>query len=170
MAKAPKVKKRGKKKGNLLTFLFLILPAALVVLPTTILFGVGLVPTLVALVTDRDPDKTAGITVGGLNFCGCMPFAIDLWKTGHSIPGVMSKLSDPLTWLVMYGAAAVGWFLYFTIPPLVASTEIGRAEKRIEALKKKRVALIQEWGPDVSGDEEAEMAASAGAAPGANPA
>jgi hypothetical protein len=157
MAKSPARQKRG-KKSSLMTFLFLILPAALVVLPTTVLFGVGLVPTLVALVTDRDPDKTAAITVGGLNFCGCMPYAIDLWKTGHSVAGVMSKLADPLTWLVIYGAAGAGWLLYFTIPPLVATTEIGRAEKRIEMLKKKRITLIQEWGPDVSGDPADEPA------------
>lgn len=152
MAKAKSKKKGG--KSNIITFLFLVIPAALVVLPTTIIFGVGLVPTLVALATDRDTEKSAAITVGGLNFCGCMPFAIDLWKTGHNVAAAMAKLADPFTWLIMYGAAGAGWLLYFTIPPLVATAEINRAEKRIDALKKKRVALIQEWGPDVSHDED----------------
>lgn len=148
-----KTRKKG-RKGNILTFLFLIVPAALVVLPTTMIFCIGLLPTMVALAVDRDPEKSAAITVGGLNFCGCMPFAIDLWKTGHNIAAAMSKLADPMTWLVMYGAAGAGWLLYFTIPPLVASAEIARAEKRIDALKKKRVGMIQEWGPDVSNTED----------------
>ena len=152
MAKAKPRKKGG--KNHTMTFLFLVLPAALVVLPTTILLGVGMVPTLVALATDRDPEKSAAITVGSLNLCGCIFFAIELWKTGHTIAAALAKLGDPMTWLVMYGAAGAGWMLYFTIPPLVASAEISRAEKRIDTLKKKRVGLIQEWGPDVSNEED----------------
>jgi hypothetical protein len=156
MAKARPRKKSG--KSNVMTFLFLVVPAALVVLPTTIIFGVGMVPTMVALATDRDPEKSAALTVGSLNLCGCIPYAIELWKSGHNIAAALAKLGDPMTWLAMYGAAGAGWLLYFTIPPLVASAEVSRAEKRIDALKKKRVSLIQEWGPDVSTDEDDMLA------------
>ncbi|WP_207459424.1 hypothetical protein [Azospirillum sp. SYSU D00513] len=144
--------KKKKRRNTLLTFLLLIFPAALIVLPTTILFGIGMVPTFVAYAVDRDPDKSAPITVGGLNFCGCMPFAIDLWKHNHDIMSAMKIFGDPIAWLVMYGAAAVGWALYYAIPPAVANAEIGRAERRIEALKQTKVALVQQWGPDVAGD------------------
>ncbi|CAO3434108.1 hypothetical protein [Azospirillum endophyticum] len=144
--------RKKKKKGGALTLILLIIPAALIVLPTTILFGIGMIPTIVAYVVDRDPDKSAPITVGGLNFCGCMPFAIDLWKHQHTIGAAAKIFADPLAWLVMYSAAAVGWGLYYGIPPLVAGMEITRAEKRVEVLKQKRVALVQEWGPDVAGD------------------
>ncbi|MBK1842842.1 hypothetical protein JHL17_36160 [Azospirillum sp. YIM B02556] len=144
--------RKKKKKGGALTLILLIVPAALIVLPTTILFGIGMIPTIVAYVVDRDPDKSAPITVGGLNFCGCMPFAIDLWKHQHTIGAAAKIFADPLAWLVMYSAAAVGWGLYYGIPPLVAGMEITRAEKRVEVLKQKRVALVQEWGPDVAGD------------------
>ncbi|CAO3357778.1 hypothetical protein [Azospirillum melinis] len=141
-----------KKKGGALTLILLIVPAALIVHPTTILFGIGMIPTIVAYVVDRDPDKSAPITVGGLNFCGCMPFAIDLWKHQHTLGAVAKILADPLSWLVMYSAAAVGWGIYYGIPPLVAGMEVSRAEKRVEVLKQKKVALVQEWGPDVAGD------------------
>ncbi|MBP2233017.1 hypothetical protein [Azospirillum agricola] len=145
-------RKRKKKKGGMLTLILLIIPAGLIVLPTSILFGIGMIPTIVAYVVDRDPDKSAPITVGGLNFCGCMPFAIELWKHQHTIGAAAKIFADPLAWLVMYGAAAVGWGLYYGIPPLVAGLEITRAEKRVEVLKGKKVALVQEWGPDVAGD------------------
>lgn len=153
----PRAKSRGKakRKGggrHIWTFLLLILPAALVVLPTTIVFGVGMIPTIVAFVVDRDPEKPAPITVGGLNFCGCMPYAIDLWKHGHTIGAAAKVFADPLAWLVMYGAAAIGWAFYYGIPPMVANAEVMRAEKRIEVLRKKKVALVQEWGPQVAGD------------------
>ena len=144
--------RKKKKKGGGLTLILLIIPAALIVLPTTILFGIGMIPTIVAYVVDRDPDKSAPITVGGLNFCGCMPFAIDLWKHQHTIGAAAKVFADPLAWLVMYSAAAVGWGLFYGIPPLVAGMEVTRAEKRVEVLKQKKVALVQEWGPDVAGD------------------
>ena len=144
--------RKKKKKGGGLTLILLIIPAALIVLPTTILFGIGMIPTIVAYVVDRDPDKSAPITVGGLNFCGCMPFAIDLWKHQHTIGAAAKVFADPLAWLVMYSAAAVGWGLYYGIPPLVAGMEVTRAEKRVEVLKQKKVALVQEWGSDVAGD------------------
>lgn len=144
--------RKRKKKGGALTLILLIVPAALIVLPTTILFGIGMIPTIVAYVVDRDPDKSAPITVGGLNFCGCMPFAIDLWKHQHTIGAAAKVFADPLSWLVMYSAAAVGWGIYYGIPPMVAGMEVTRAEKRVEVLKQKKVALVQEWGPDVAGD------------------
>jgi len=144
--------RRRKKKGGMLTLILLIIPAGLIVLPTSILFGIGMIPTIVAYVVDRDPEKSAPITVGGLNFCGCMPFAIELWKHQHTIGAAAKIFADPLAWLVMYGAAAVGWGLYYGIPPLVAGMEVSRAEKRVEVLKGKKVALVQEWGPDVAGD------------------
>lgn len=144
--------RRRKKKGGMLTLILLIIPAGLIVLPTTILFGIGMIPTIVAYVVDRDPEKSAPITVGGLNFCGCMPFAIDLWKHQHTLGAAAKIFADPLAWLVMYGASAVGWGLYYGIPPLVAGLEVARAEKRVEVLKGKKVALVQEWGPDVAGD------------------
>lgn len=147
-----KKKKRTKRKGSMLTLVLLVIPAALVVLPTSILFGVDMIPTIVAYVVDRDPEKSAPITVGGLNFCGCMPFAIDLWKHNHTIMAAGKVFADPLSWLVMYGAAAVGWALYYGIPPVVANVEVSRAEKRVEALKQTKVALVQEWGPEVAGE------------------
>ncbi len=143
---------KRKKKGSMLTVILLLIPAGLVVLPTSILFGIGMIPTMVAYVIDRDPEKSAPITVGGLNFCGCMPFAIDLWKHNHTIAAAGKIFADPVAWLVMYGAAAVGWALYFGIPPAVANLEVLRAEKRVDGLKQKKVALVQEWGPDVAGE------------------
>ena len=141
-----------RKRKSLWTFLLLLLPAGLVVLPTSILFGLGMIPTMVAYVIDRDPEKPAPITVGGLNFCGCLPYAIDLWKQGGGISAALKVFADPMAWLVMYGAAAVGWAFYYGIPPAVANAEIMRSERRIDALKQRKVSLVQEWGPDVAAE------------------
>lgn len=160
----PPRKPARKKRGNVWTFMLLVIPAAMVMLATTVLLLVGMIPTMVAFVIDRDPDKPAPITVGGLNFCGCLPFAIDLWKHGGGVAQVMKLLVDPMAWLVMYGAAAVGWAFFFGIPPLVASAEIMRSERRVELLKTKKVALVKEWGPEVAGDPSDDGGADGGSA------
>jgi len=149
--------KRGKRRkkgggGNIWTFLLLIIPAALVVMATTVLFVIGMIPTAVAFVIDRDPEKPAPITVGALNFCGCLPFAINLWLQGNTLGGLGRMLANPMSWLIMYGGAAVGWAFYFGIPPMVASAEVMRSEKRIAELRQRKAELVGAWGPEVAGD------------------
>lgn len=149
--------KRGARRrrsggGNIWTFLLLVIPAALVVMATTILFVIGMIPTAVAFVIDRDPEKPAPITVGSLNFCGCLPFAINLWLQGNTMSKLGGLLANPMSWLIMYGAAAVGWAFYFGIPPMVASAEVMRSEKRIAELRQRKAELVGAWGPEVAGD------------------
>jgi hypothetical protein len=144
--------RRTRKRTSMWTFLFLVCPAALVMGSTTMIILAGMIPTMVAYVIDRDSSKPAAIAVGGFNFCGCLPFAILLWKGDHSFRQSFQILSQPLSWLLMFGAAAIGWAFYFGIPPLIAGAEVAKAERKIEALKKRKVSLVQEWGPDVAAD------------------
>jgi hypothetical protein len=74
---------RGRKKGkgassSVFTMLLIMLPVGLIFLPSTILLAAGMIPTAVAYVVDRDPDKTAPMTVGGLNLAGVVTFLISL--------------------------------------------------------------------------------------------
>lgn len=151
-------KKPAKKSGGgggLITFLVLAAPAGLFAMPTALLFAVGMIPSFVAYIIDRDPDKTAPMTVAPLNICGVLPFAMDLWKHQHTVQAATHAMGDPLTWLVMYGAAGIGWALYFLVPPIVTNFEVMRAESRIETLNGKKKDLIEEWGPDVALTDEA---------------
>lgn len=149
--------RRARSKGNGLTVLLLIVvPLSLLFMPTAVLLAVGLVPTAVAFVIDRDPDKTAPMTVGALNFVGVMVFAIRLWRGQHTLSGVMALLGDPFTWLGMYGAAAVGWALYYGIPPAVAMWTAMRAETRIGRLREHQQELMEEWGSEVHGEPTAD--------------
>ncbi|MEI6559540.1 MAG: hypothetical protein WCO00_14140 [Rhodospirillaceae bacterium] len=141
--------------GGLVTFLVLAAPAAIFAMPTALLFSVGMIPSLVAYIVDRDPDKTAPLTVAPLNVCGILPFVMEMWKHQHTMQAATHFLGDPMTWLVMYGASAIGWALYFIVPPVVTNFEVMRAQGRIEALGAKRKDLIEEWGPDVALDDEA---------------
>lgn len=150
--------RQGRKGGPMMTMLLLCLPLGLLFMPTALLMLVGLVPTAVAYVADRDPDKTAPLTVGAMNLVGVMPFAIGLWQRDHTLAGAMRVLGDPFSWLGMYGAAAVGWALYNGIPPMVAMWIAMRAEGRIQHLEEHQRDLVREWGPEVRGEREEQAA------------
>jgi hypothetical protein len=101
---------RTAKRGALLGLIVLI-PLGALMLPTAILVLVGMIPTMVAFMIDRDPEKSAGLTVGAMNLCGVMPFLITLWQSNHSIERSVQILLTPFTFFLMYGAAGVGWLL-----------------------------------------------------------
>jgi hypothetical protein len=93
--------------------------------------------------------------VVSINICGILPFVIEAWKHQYTVPETLRLVADPVTLLVMFGAAAVGWAFYYAIPPMVMSFEVMRAEARIESLQGTKRDLIEEWGPDVALDDEA---------------
>jgi hypothetical protein len=147
---------RGRKKGKgassgIFTMLLIMLPVGLIFLPSTILLAAGMIPTAVAYVVDRDPDKTAPMTVGGLNLAGVVTFLISLWQAGHTMAALSKVLTDPFAWLVMYGAAGLGWSLYYGIPPAVAGWITLRAESRISRITEEQQELVALWGSEVNG-------------------
>lgn len=130
-----------------------LLPVGLLLLPTTLLFAVGMVPTLVALIVDRSREKLAALVVGSLNFSGVMPSAIVLWRDGHTVSAVLRILSDPIDWLTMFGAAGLGWLIYYSVPPLVAELTSLQHQREIDRYEQRQKALVEEWGKAVAGEE-----------------
>lgn len=145
---------RRRSAGGFLVVLFLLLPFGLLVLPTTLLLAAGLIPTMVAIIADRDPDKSAALSVGAMNFAGVMPFCIQLWQGGHTSDLTFRLLSAPTTWIIMYAAAGAGWIVYYIVPRLVAGYNVSRAEAKIAELQVGRNDLIADWGPEVAGRPE----------------
>lgn len=144
-------------KTALLT-LILLLPLALIFLPTTLLLAIGMLPTVVAVIIDREPEKYAAITVAPLNFCGVLPWLIKLWRGHHTMADALASLSDPLTLMIMLGAAGAGWLLYYGIPPVVAAVITQRNNTEIKRMREHQAKLVAEWG--------AEVAGTAGSSPG----
>ena len=151
---AARSKKRPRSAGKgamiVLLLMFMALAAGLF-LPTSIVLGAAMVPTIVALLTDQDPEKYATLTVGPLNFCGVLPMAITLWSGENSLTQALRLLSDPVNWLMMYGAAGLGWMLFYMIPPVVAAFVVRRHEAEIARLTEHQEKLVEEWGAEVAG-------------------
>ena len=129
---------------------------AIFTLPTVLILGIGMLPTAAALLTDRRKEKYATLCVGCMNFMGVLPFMIKLWTEDHSYDHAFTVIADPFTWLVMYGAAALGWSIYFVAPGIVGMFIAVRTEQRIQRLKKRQRDLIEEWGPGVARRKEDE--------------
>lgn len=124
-------------------------------LPTSIILAIGMLPTFIAMLVEDDADHTAPITVGAMNFAGVMPFIILLWQRGQTLNNALNLMTEPVNWLVMYGAALGGWIVYFVLPSFVAVWATLRAEFKIRELKALQEKLQKEWGPDVTGARQA---------------
>ena len=145
----------GKKRklgwyGRLL--IISVLAAALVFLPTTIVLMFGMIPTAVAALVDRHKERTLALTVGAMNLAGCMPFLLDLWtETEHKLADAVHIIANPVTIIVMYSAAGIGWLIYLNMTAIVAAIVIKRHETRLKQIRERLDELLEDWGEEVTG-------------------
>ncbi len=152
-AKMKAVPSDGKAGGRSSRSLWLIVLGVLIIsigLPTVMILVVGMLPTIVALIVDRTPQKYAPFCVGGMNFSGVFPSLLTLWTTTHSFSRSLDILADPYALLVMYGAAGFGWMLYMAIPPVISTFVTVIAQRRSAQLRAIQKRLLDEWGDAVA--------------------
>lgn len=146
-------KKKSKKvvfKSRLLLSMMLL--TSIAVLPTTIIFFIGMLPTFAARMTDQGKQKTRVLTVGFMNFAACFPFWYKLMQGGHKFDFAVSLVLDPFNIVVMYGGALVGYMIEWGLSGFVAGLMVQRGRKRLEDIKKTQVELVERWGSEVAGD------------------
>ena len=138
--------------GPLLTLVVIfIMAVAMTALPLAILLLVGTLPTWVAGFVDRHRRYYLARTVGAINLAGVMPGVLRMWEQGITFSNLQMVIGSPYSWLVMYGAAAFGWLLYFCVPPVVGMIVEVRIEDTKRRLEARAKALIEEWGEEVTG-------------------
>ncbi|MCL2469919.1 MAG: hypothetical protein FWF24_06825 [Alphaproteobacteria bacterium] len=148
--KTPKAKGKGRFKKIL--FLLILLAIAPKALPTFLLC-VGLLPTLVAWMFSSKDDRYELAAIGYLNLAGVLPFILDLWEKGQRMEEAMRIAHEPYTWVIMFGAAGLGWLIMFALPPFVAAFTATTHESRLRTLQEARQELEKIWGPKVGSDE-----------------
>ncbi len=146
-------KKKPKRKLTWKETLFMVigLLMAIVFLPTTIMLGVGMLPTIVCASVDRTKGMVRTMTVGAMNLAGCIPFIIELWAKGHTFDISFDYLIQPRTIIVMYFAAAMGYLIDWAMTGIVCSIMIEKAKGRIKDIEKRHTALVERWGIEVNG-------------------
>lgn len=119
-------------------------------LPTVFLLFFGMLPTMVAYIVDRTKEKYATFCVASMNFCGLYPYLMDLWVESHTILAATSIMADVFALVIIYGAAAFGWVIYTSVPPVVSSFLSVIAQQRVTTLRTQQRKLIEEWGEAVA--------------------
>lgn len=151
-AKAGKPAKAGKKKGAALRiFLLLLGSIALIFLikHSFIFLMIGMMPTVIAYLVDSDSEKQRFRVVRNFNLIGVLPSLPGLIAQGNSVVAVHGALSNPYSWLTMYGAALVGFLLVWITPAISYFLMDLNTTRRIRRLEKAQDTLRKEWGPGV---------------------
>jgi len=171
MAKKPKKAappppaKRGGKPGGSpimrnLGLIIIAIPLIFLFMPTVLFLAFAMLPTFVAVVTDKGNKRYGGITVGGMNFAGAAPYVLDMWMGTHDIAAALTLLSDVFALMLIYGCAAFGWVLYTGTPSMVTAFMSMTSTRRLAALRAKQKQLIEDWGPEVAATDEPEIGAA----------
>lgn len=148
--KAAKPSTKSKGGGGKLILLMTLAGCFIPFGVPTLLVCVGLLPSLVALVTDTDENRSGLATIGYLNLAGVLPFLVELWQNGQTMEAALRIVRDPFSWVVMFGSAGVGHLMLYTIPPIVASMVLMKQESRLRTLREGIRQLEAIWGADVS--------------------
>lgn len=128
---------------------FMLFVTAIMFLPTTILFFVCMIPTLVAAIVDNHARKTAWLTIGAMNGAGTLPIWINMMEEGHTLQAAFHQILDPSSVLVPYGGAAIGWIINSNVTPFVAMIVLKKNEKRVRDIEQRQQELIRKWGKGV---------------------
>lgn len=137
----------GINKGVVLLVLAALVPFSL---PTVVLVGFGMLPTLASWATEKGPNKYAFLCVGGLNFSGVFPYLFSLWFGVHTLDEAIRMLTDPVMLMTAYGCSVLGWGIYAGMPPMVASYLASSSQRRVNNLKAAQKKLVDDWGDEVS--------------------
>lgn len=146
----------GAKGGKMSRFralltLFFAVVAAIVFLPSTIVFVITMLPTFVAVIVDKSPQKAATLTVGALNLAGMIPAWLRLWQNGQTIEIALDVATNHMVLIIAYGAAGFGWVIYQNVTPFVSGIIVRRTEKRVRQIETRLQAMREKWGPEIAG-------------------
>ena len=151
-----KQKMRFKHKVMLITFSLLMMA---LLRTGFVFFVIGMMPCIVAYYMDVSKHHYTFKTVFAANLSGMMPFITKLIAAGPSSTLLQEIMGDSTTWIMIYGAALIGWLL-IVVCPIAAQVLVAGAHQtqfvRYDWLQKK---LESEWGAEVkqfSGDPHHE--------------
>jgi len=142
---------------------------AVYALPLFILLYGGLMPTLVAYITDERRGKHLLITVGAMNGAGVLLAFRPFFANSFSLDSGLAAVSNPSSWLLMYGFAMAGWFIAWLIPQLVSHALDLVYHQKQRATEAAREALAAQWPGmiGITGESDENAPVEAPSAPAA---
>lgn len=160
-AAQPRKSPRRKTGGSFLYVLFfMMIGIALVLAPALAgLVFIGMLPTVIMMVADIGALKSLRLSaMAAFNLSGVAPFAFELWRNGLALNELLTMLANVMTWLIMFGAAAIGLLMLWICPVGAAALRSMINTDKSAHLVRQRKALIAEWGDGVTGEDGAGSA------------
>lgn len=111
----------------------------------------GLLPGLIAVIIDQEPNKFISKIVLSFNFSGIVPYLIRIIAEGSDKGNklAINLIIDPRTWMAIYGAAAFGWFVYWIFPQIAIMYSNITTQLKVKQLEKELSVLAEEWGEEI---------------------
>ncbi len=161
MAKKKKKKVKAKKK-KILTFrmfisLLVVLAFTVMYVESAILLAIGMLPTFVAYFLDKDVGKNKTFTIGAMNFSGCVYYLANIWKSPLPADTLADYLSNPITIIVIYSAAALGYLINYAVTSFIASILRQKSKSRLKRLDEQKKKMEKRWGEKVSGLKDLDI-------------
>ena len=124
--------------------------------PTSIILLAGMMPTIAANLVDKSRQKSKAISVGLMNFAGCVPFLLELWMgpAPNSYPAAQAIIMQPKTVIIIYVIAACGYAIEAAVTGMVATMMQQRARARLKAIDAQIAELVNRWDYYVDGSVE----------------
>jgi len=148
--KSKNMRKKSGKKNNATSFLFSGILLAAIILPTSFLLFVGMLPTLVCVFISRGK-RTLVVTVGAMNLAACSPFLLTLWTGQHNFESSVEIIANLWSVVLMFSGAAIGYVLDWSTRGIVKTMMLKNAVSRQKQIKKRQKDLVARWGKKVTG-------------------
>ncbi|PZP55919.1 MAG: hypothetical protein DI586_05355 [Micavibrio aeruginosavorus] len=148
MAKKKKKKKISLQERILLVAFFM---TSLVFYKVAIILLIGMLPTIVVRLVDKTPERTKVLTIGFMNFAGCFPYCFQMFEKNAEAASIGAILANPLSIVIMYSGALVGYIIEWGVVGFVASIMVQRGRQRLLDIRKTQEGLVKKWGAEVTG-------------------
>ena len=135
---------------TLLTIIVVIALGVAIIPGILFIAGIGLLPSIVALLMDPTRQKHKTMCVFGMNASGVFPYILEVIFTGNSFDAAKETLTSAFPYLVMLVTAGLGYLLFMIIPPIVATFLTVMAQRKIATLRTTQRHIIEEWGEEVA--------------------
>lgn len=145
-------KKDSTVVASRILLILLLFPLSFVLLPTMLFLSFSMLPTWVSMLFGRNRRqyRYCWLCVGGLNLAGSAHYIFQMWFGEHTIEAASRLLTGVVPLVAAFGAAAFGWLIFLSIPPIVATYMHVLSQHRITHLKDVQNRLVEEWGNSIT--------------------
>jgi hypothetical protein len=139
-------KMRFKHKFILITFSLLMMAF---LRTGFVFFVIGMLPCIVAYYMDVSKHRYTFKCIFASNLSGMLPYITKIIHDGPSSSLLQEIMGDATSWIIIYGAALMGWLLIKVCPMIAQSMVNGMHQTQIMRYEWIQKKLESEWGEEV---------------------